>query len=416
MLKILISILLCLISHPLIAEPLHYRNIIIGARAATMGGAYTAIADDASGPMYNPAGIAAITGNSLSMSSNAWQRDHSRYKEAINGEDFVQSSESLFPVFVGGTRRLWGVTLAYSLATSEIETINENNLFEDMATANSTTDTYLRTITSTSTMTQYGGALGFSVGDHLRFGLAGYFYQRRSLTQNYQLVQNTDNDFTSISLYRETKNDGVIPSFGVQAVFAHLTLGLSVRTGYTLSDHTQVVSTVVAKQSDTETIAVQELDSDLIPLRGFEEDHPMVIQTGIATRLGSFLLLAADASLTEAAPVLYPREGDFAKQPVVNWNIGAEWNIADIVKVRGGTFSNNTVAPPVRSDQQNQLAYLNYQGITAGLALRLDVVTITLGVVRQRGEGKSQLVADVDEVQTLQGQKDLLLFGTQFNY
>lgn len=39
------------------ADVFHYSNLLIGDRAIGFGGAYTAIADDASGVYYNPAGL-----------------------------------------------------------------------------------------------------------------------------------------------------------------------------------------------------------------------------------------------------------------------------------------------------------------------------------------------------------------------
>jgi len=43
------------------ADEFHYNNLLIGDRASGMGGAYTAISDDASGMYYNPAGIVYVT-------------------------------------------------------------------------------------------------------------------------------------------------------------------------------------------------------------------------------------------------------------------------------------------------------------------------------------------------------------------
>jgi hypothetical protein len=49
-----------------------FLKIGYGARAAGMGGAYTAIADDASAIFWNPAGIARLTDNVLSFNHVAW--------------------------------------------------------------------------------------------------------------------------------------------------------------------------------------------------------------------------------------------------------------------------------------------------------------------------------------------------------
>lgn len=50
-------------------------KIGVGARAAAMGDAYVAIADDATAVYWNPAGIARLSGQSISVNHTAWPAD-----------------------------------------------------------------------------------------------------------------------------------------------------------------------------------------------------------------------------------------------------------------------------------------------------------------------------------------------------
>src|SRR5215475_15687393 len=50
----------------------NYRPYLVGGRAAGMGGAFTALADDGSGAYYNPGGLAFVHASSLSFSLNAY--------------------------------------------------------------------------------------------------------------------------------------------------------------------------------------------------------------------------------------------------------------------------------------------------------------------------------------------------------
>ncbi|MCX6111981.1 MAG: aromatic hydrocarbon degradation protein, partial [Proteobacteria bacterium] len=76
-----------LYSIPVFSEPDHYKNILVGDRAATMGGAYVGLSNDLSGTYYNPAGMAFADGSGISASANVYQEQHTIYKNAIRNND-----------------------------------------------------------------------------------------------------------------------------------------------------------------------------------------------------------------------------------------------------------------------------------------------------------------------------------------
>ena len=57
-----------------------------------MGGAFTAVADDASAIVYNPAGLGFALSNDLSGSANAFYQRKVTYKKTIGSKDFVEKS------------------------------------------------------------------------------------------------------------------------------------------------------------------------------------------------------------------------------------------------------------------------------------------------------------------------------------
>src|SRR5262245_48859985 len=52
-----------------------FLKIGVGARAAAMGEAFTPVADDATALYWNPAGIARIEGNQVSLNHASWPAD-----------------------------------------------------------------------------------------------------------------------------------------------------------------------------------------------------------------------------------------------------------------------------------------------------------------------------------------------------
>ena len=96
---------------PLMADELHYVNRLIGERASGLGGAYTAIADDAGGLFYNPAGIVYSDGRNLSGSLTSFYSSTTTYSDALApGLDYTRTSSSPLPNFLGGVQPLAGGT------------------------------------------------------------------------------------------------------------------------------------------------------------------------------------------------------------------------------------------------------------------------------------------------------------------
>src|SRR5262245_66165014 len=75
------------------------RPCIVGSRAAGLGGAFPALADDGSGPYYNPGGIAFARRSSLSLSASVYGLASGDLNDALgNGTTFHFSDLQTFPV------------------------------------------------------------------------------------------------------------------------------------------------------------------------------------------------------------------------------------------------------------------------------------------------------------------------------
>ncbi len=92
---------------PAWADTSNFRPYLVGARAAGMGGAFTALADDGSGPWYNPAGIAFVERSQVSLSGSAYGLVSGTIKDALgDGRTFKYSSLDTFPTSTTGVWRL----------------------------------------------------------------------------------------------------------------------------------------------------------------------------------------------------------------------------------------------------------------------------------------------------------------------
>ena len=66
------------------ADDGHYQNFIVGERAAGMGGAFTAIADDPSATYYNPAGLVGAQKDILSASLSVYGFQQQSLQNALH--------------------------------------------------------------------------------------------------------------------------------------------------------------------------------------------------------------------------------------------------------------------------------------------------------------------------------------------
>src|SRR3989338_11529459 len=107
------------------ADEYHYNNIIIGDRASGMGGAYTAISDDASGCYYNPAGLIFASGRSLSASANVYNYFKKTYKDVLGGKGWERVSSNLLPNYFGIIQPLGQGIIGFSYAVPDSRLENQ---------------------------------------------------------------------------------------------------------------------------------------------------------------------------------------------------------------------------------------------------------------------------------------------------
>ncbi len=96
---------------PAAADTSNFRPYLVGGRAAGMGGAFTALADDGSGPWYNPAGIAFVEASEVSLTGSAYGLVSGSIRDALgDGRTFHYSTLDTFPTSTTSIWRLPGAT------------------------------------------------------------------------------------------------------------------------------------------------------------------------------------------------------------------------------------------------------------------------------------------------------------------
>lgn len=265
------------------ADQYHYSNILIGDRAIGLGGAYTGIADDASGVYYNPAGLGFALSNDVSGSANALYSRKITYKKTIGNDDFHEKSSGTLPSFFGGLQKLdhlaKGLVFAFGMYTTDSELKDQNDLIQGAnlgtpsacikvndagqpidASGNATTDSsqfqrggsrpplilerFHRTVNQRGSSFYIAGALGYRVSSKTSLGFGLNYVTIDELVQEYQDVRTKETLCRKDGSYLNSTSQkgqnirqrllayGLQPVFGIQtAFFDRFSLGLTIKMG-----------------------------------------------------------------------------------------------------------------------------------------------------------------------------------------
>lgn len=424
------------------ADQFHYQNVLVGERAQGMGGAYGAIADDASGVFYNPAGLAFAQSNDISGSANAFYEKKTVYKSVLAGNDYTEKSSGTFAPFFGALQKIEktipGLSLGFSYYAIDTGLRDQNDTFENLALSSSTQQKRFHIAASTRNNTfAFAAGAGYRVSSSFAVGLSLGYMRVSELEQIYQ-----DSQFYNASMKRNfllTQNtrtsleaEAIEPGLGVQATFGTLSMGFSVKAPQTLTQKYQdtrevryytipdtsgattdankgnyegndptkpaigyICSEVAVNDAGAEagvagtgcTIADGKLKKPL-------GDLPMQARLGFAWFATQKFLVAYDATYTAA--VTNASIDFFQRDAVLNHALGMEYYITGSLPLRFGLFTNNAASPKMNPDKypRGQMDHVDYLGSSLFLAWVQTNSQVALGGVYQTGSGDSRKTGD----------------------
>ena len=428
------------------ADQFHYNNVLIGDRAMGLGGAFTAVADDASGVFYNPAGLAFALSNDISGSANAFYKRRVVYKETIGDEDFTENSEGSMAPFFGGLQKLDniypGLVFAFGIYSIDSELKDQDDLIENPSLY---IERFHRTVNIRASTTAFSGALAKRFGGGLSFGLGAAYLTADELVQEYQdaltMVNQggvlvTTNGGTSAILRLLNQNirqrlmvSALEVSLGVQWAFlGRLSIGANIKTrtvmsqewengqettvGYVDNNYKVVKDEDIPSSAGAGLISRNVVEPDTInenPVGGW----PSELRFGVAYFATTRLLLSMDAiryGESKGDIPLYHRES------VTNFAFGGEYYITPAVPVRLGLFQNNDARPEVKSGEVNQPDHIDYTGFSLFFAWVQPNSQISIGSVYQKGIGKAQKISSQPRMQDVEAISSTVAFSATHSF
>jgi len=379
------------------ADFFNARNVLIGERAATMGGAFTALADDGSAAYYNPAGLSQLPGFTATVAADAYALYLLHRVEVLNGNgdrlglSFIQPASipttfgatySFRPGLVAGLHAFTGDLFRVSAIATRQDTALEVPM---AGTLQSFSGVSLRAKLELQSALM-GPSLGWDVGHGFSVGAALFYHLAQSTVSLATEYFTPGGEHAMVQQANEVLSGGLVPSLGVlYRAPLGLRFGLSWQC-QTLPLHgTNDWSSSAVSTGLGESFAAGRV-------RG-EVRNPHRFALGLAWDRPGVLTLSADvvvyAGLDYPAPH-EPLRADLADNrhrelAHVDGSLGAEVPLNSRWALRAGLFTNTSSASQQFIEERVQLF-----GATLGVGFRTGNLETGLGLVGQFGGSSPQ--------------------------
>lgn len=397
----------------------NYNSILIGDQSAGMGGAATAVAEDASGAAwYNPAGLALMPGKSFSAAVGIYKKFETRYGQ---GDDLVnaalRSNQGFFRALPSSTGSVirpeqvpflkdWTMTL--SILVPEYDSFRGD--------VNST-ETNQSTLSTVDESIWVGGALARKISGNEYVGLTAY-YTARSLTKTVNdRVYNSPTDFKIYNEERTITQNAVVFVLGyLREISPKWKWGASIRL-----PSIQVAGRATYIENTIEETGVTGVNKNFNQL-----DSKTRIPTKFALGFSYFdlgkWLIAGDLTFYGAEQYrdleLDGVAENIEHRRLLNASIGAEYKWFDWLKVRSGFFTNFSSHPdPDKTKVRGQGDKVDQLGFSANLAFKSGNIEYTFGGYYTGGHGKSvQRIAGAYDLINKTQNTFTMLVGTSYSF
>ena len=382
------------------ADDAHYKNMLIGERAATMGGSYVAISDDSTGCYYNPAGIAYAVGDSLSGSGNMLHKMKTIYSEAIGTEDWVRESEALVPNYFGVLKNYKNYSFCFSYVVPEAFIEHQDLVFDNPL---STVKKYYQSLHSEDITYLMGPSAAMKLGENLSIGLTLYYQYRSFIRQFHYFLESTDSSYEVYYESRKLREDGMMPKIGIQwSPWSLLTVGMAVDQSVLLNSNFQGD---VSYHNSTDNST------------GTPSPLTLMNRTNSAEKRMFPLHLAWGVSYFPTPSLLYTIDLDYyqasekGRADIMNYSGGTEYYLNPTNAIRFGLFTNYTNLPLPNSSTTAPYEYLDIYGASFGYTSYSSSSSLTLGAIYTSGSGKAWLYSGLTETRKLTRESLTLVFS-----
>jgi long-chain fatty acid transport protein len=414
------------------ADNFHYTNLLVGDRASGMGGAYTAISDDATGLYYNPAGIAYASVKSFSASVNAYYENDKTYKSVIGGNGWSRSSSSLLPNFFGVVQPMGRFKVGFSYAVPDSIMEDQSQTFGPLDLNTSIQPfnpgvriaSYTINFNNENNVYNIGPSIATEITANLSTGLTLYYYQKKELWILNQIIKTTNGGYELTNQYYHTNEKGLRPVLGFMWSPANnVSIGLALSKVFIEKSDT---STQFAYSRENIAVDSNPADNKVISLpdgtsnTNTKRTTPKQISIGAAWFPSASFLLTTDLNYYSAKStgkiVTFKEHEDSGIQDVINIAVGTEYYFTRNWAMRAGIYTDYANTPEVQSGGVNQDEHIDLYGGTLSISHFTRNTSVTLGGGLTYGTGKAQIISGRTDIQTADSQGWMVFLSSSYSY
>lgn len=378
------------------ADSYHYRNVLVGERAAGLAGAFTAVSDDPSGIFYNPAGLAFITDDYISLSGNAINVTQEEYKDIVPGQNYTLQSQGIVPAFFGFTQTLFGKRVGFAVAVPNADLLDQDDELTNISTADKGPNLLRRRFFFQDTLYNFGPGISQKFGDRFSIGLTlfGFFRLVRAI-DNQTILFNplgTGQYYLQTSSF-STYSFGLEPKLGTQFMITE-----KWAIGFTASRKFNIWGKGKIRQQYSNTDPATGLP---VTFNGsYSNDNVYSYTENVTTKLPENYHFTLGNAYFFSKSFLVSTDLDFHTGYIANsvyptWDlaIGSELFLSESFPIRLGAFTANSNSKTLDSNLANQNPHINNIGLTTGFSILKPGSSFGLGVSAAFGSGKGQIIS-----------------------
>jgi long-subunit fatty acid transport protein len=390
-----------------------------GARAEGIGGAFTAVADDATAVSFNPAGLGQLLQPEVSLVGMSYRREFQNYHfistdqtPALDLSDSLLKDRRTLPTFVSASvpTRLLGKNLVFQVSWQRLFDLGQDTTqtVQETDRSGQLPVKYLaQRIQQKGQVDLWSAAVAYDLSPRLLIGASlnlwrGAWAFRSDSDEGFQPLPSATAEYTRIQ--EDDRMRGSNWNLGLLWRSEQLNVGVVYR-----SDFSAPFSTTMKSQSNVPENQLPASFSASYQLR-----WPETLGVGLAYRPHQQLLLALDWTRTRWSQASFlPRGGSLDNLNF--FDLRAETRTADTETVRLGAewllFAGNTLIPlraglfrePQPATDALSLENRVFRGFTLGIGCKVRALSFDLAYKFSQGSRSTSQFLEADEIASGRG-------------